>query len=361
MNLFAITLCLTAALGPNHSQLAIHPEFRVSGSAEGVTLTLVSSPGPVALSASDYRVYRGTTPHFLANKNTLVAYVKAPTGTIIKDTTVKSHPGTIYYYKVEELPEGGQPSYLVPVGLNPLRSSDMVSAAVVVPFPPLNVVFIGDSITEGGWIHSPDQNACEACAHSLALGPQPRKVFFSNQGHSGHTTKDYLPGGQDMSNAEAAARSLSANNPGELIFSIMLGTNDSANIGPNGAPANADQYEKNLRATVKQLLVDFPTSKVVIHRPIWYSSNTHNGATYEEEGLERLTSYFPVVASFPKHFPRGKVFLGDTRGYDYFASNYLSTLRIENGRNGTFYLHPNPAGALDLGQLWAQAILRVIP
>jgi lysophospholipase L1-like esterase len=283
-----------------------------------------------------------------------------PNGTsLFVDEAKGIKPGTIVYYKVEAV-EGSKVLALTPSGLSPLKTSAALSAAATVPYPPLNVVFIGDSITEGGWINKPDMNACEACAHALELGPKARLVFFSNQGHSGHTTKDYLPEWEDFTNAEAAAKKLEAEAPGELVFSVMLGTNDSANDGPNGSPANVDQYETNLKSTISALLHDFPQCKVVVHRPIWYSSNTHNGANYEETGLERLTTYFPVVERLAKAFPKGKVFVGDERGYSYFAEAYRGTLRVEHGRNGTFYLHPDPKGALDLGQLWANAILRAV-
>ncbi len=186
------------------------------------------------------------------------------------------------------------------------------------------------------------------------------RFFFSNEGHDGYTTKDYLPGTDTFSHAEEAGKRLITANPGELVFSIMLGTNDSANAGTNGSPVSASQYQTNMTAIAGALLKDFPSCKVVVNRPLWYSPNTHNGATYEEEGLERLTSYFPVISKLPSKFSGHRVFVGDTRGFDYFASTYLTNLNAESGQNGTFYLHPNREGAQALGQLWAAAILRAV-
>jgi lysophospholipase L1-like esterase len=248
--------------------------------------------------------------------------------------------------------------YSLPTSHSTVVTSDALSAAAAMPFAPLKVVFIGDSITQGAGLSRTDWTPCDACAHALELGPEPRQIFYSNEGHSGHTTKDYLPGGSDFSQAIASATRLNAEHDGLLVFSIMLGTNDSASRGPNGSPIDSTTLHSNLRSIVARLLQEFPQSEVVLNRPTWYSSNTHNGATYEEEGLQRLTTYFPVLPWLAREFPRGRVFEGDTRGYDYFAATYLTTLRPEHGQNGTFYLHPNPAGARDLGCLWAQAILR---
>ena len=73
-----------------------------------------------------------------------------------------------------------------------------------------------------------------------------------------------------------------------------------------------------------------------------------------------LKTYLPqidlLVASNAVLHP-GHVFAGDKLGYGYFETNYLTLLTPESGVNGTFYLHPNAAGVLALGGLWANAIV----
>jgi lysophospholipase L1-like esterase len=229
-----------------------------------------------------------------------------------------------------------------------------------------DVVFIGDSITMGAGVpdretQSAPYRATQDLQKDLGSGSS---VTSSNQGQNGHTTTDFLPGGGDFSGVETAAKKLEADHPGQLVFSVMLGTNDSANHGPTGAPLPADGYAKNVRAIIDKLLGEFPDAKFVLHHPIWYSPNTHNGADYQgNAAADRLKSYFgaidAVVADEASSHP-GHVFLGDTDAYDYFSIHFQTELNGENGTNGTFYLHPNPTGAQSLGKFWALAIEKIL-
>lgn len=242
----------------------------------------------------------------------------------------------------------------------------LLHADTLAPGTVYNIVFIGDSITMGAGVPNRDQQAAPVIAtHELEqmLGGGA-SVYFSNQGQNGHTTTDFLPAGSDFAGAEKAASQLMDAHKGQLVFSIMLGTNDSANKGPTGAPLPADSYAKNLHAIIDTLLAQFPDAKFVLNHPIWYSPNTHNGADYEgSSAADRLKSYFgaidSLVADFAKLNP-GHVFLGDTDAYNYFSIHFQTELKGENGTNGTFYLHPNPTGAQTLGKFWATAIAKDI-
>jgi lysophospholipase L1-like esterase len=249
------------------------------------------------------------------------------------------------------------------LALSPLSFTRAVGQPVAGPV--YDVVFVGDSITAGvGTQDAATQAAPVWAAHDLpqALNNQAAAVYFFNQGRSGHTTTDFLPGGADFTSVVAAATQLEAEHPGQLVFSIMLGTNDSANRGPTGAPLAANVYVKNLRTIIDQLLAEFPKAKLVINHPLWYSPNTHNGADYEgSPAADRLKSYFPAIAEVITQEGAahpGHVFLGDTGGYDYFSIHFQTELLGEPGVNGTFYLHPNPAGAKSLGRFWAEALAK---
>ena len=229
----------------------------------------------------------------------------------------------------------------------------------------INIVFIGNSITQGALIATPSHDAPPVKA-ALYLTKQPSvaSVKYSNQGVSGCTTTDYLPTTETLfPKAKAAADKFADETWATLIFSIMLGTNDSAITGPNGAPASPEKYEENMKAIINQLLALYPSCKIVLHRPVWYSPNTYNGAMYLKEGLNRLQSYYPVLQSlveeYAKRFP-GQVFMGDTEAFDYFKANYLTDLIPEEGNAGTFYLHPNEKGAAVLGEYWGKAIMKVV-
>ncbi len=223
----------------------------------------------------------------------------------------------------------------------------------------INVVFIGDSITAGAKITE------KAAAEIKKLKPAS-EVYFSNQGHGGATTLDFLPPATKyFVQIPLEAQKLSASHPGQLVFPIMLGTNDSANKGPKGSPVAAGDYHDNLKKIIDQLLAEFPEARFVLHHPIWYSPNTHNSSDYEgDPAANRLKSYFPALEALVKEYATAKpghVFLGDVEGYDYFAAHHKAELKEENGKSGIFYLHPNEAGAQSLARFWAAAIAKVVP
>lgn len=229
----------------------------------------------------------------------------------------------------------------------------------------LNVVFIGNSITYGAGLPKPLREAPPVKA-AIYLGKQPGigSVRYSNQGVSGATTVDFLPETHTLfDRVTAAADQFKDEDWATLVFSVMLGTNDSAIRGTNGCPVSPEQYRKNLSAIVDRLLVSYPGCRIVLHRPIWYSPNTHNGAMYLQEGLSRLKSYFPEIKRMVKDYSQkqpGRVFLGDTEAFDYFRKHSQELFQAEDGNSGVFYLHPNPDGAVRLGEYWGKAIYRVV-
>lgn len=220
----------------------------------------------------------------------------------------------------------------------------------------VNVVFIGDSITQGMAQYAAPVQAF----HYLSREGQIGRIHFSNQGHAGYTTVNFLPSqGKTFAAVEQAASELTHSQDDTLVFSVMLGTNDSAMNGPLGSPVSPTDYHKNLQSIIDRLLADYPQCKIVVHRPIWYSPNTYNAAQYLADGLQRLESYFgeidAIVANYQQAYP-GRVFAGDRDAFEFFRKNYQSYLRPEAGHEGTFYLHPNEEGADILGRYWATAI-----
>lgn len=230
----------------------------------------------------------------------------------------------------------------------------------------LNIVFIGDSITYGAGL--PDRGTQAppviCAAYFRSMDGYMRvwgDINISNQGHSGYTTLDWLPGTKAFMEAEATAKAFTNQNA-QMIFSIMIGTNDSAMKGTHGAPVAVADYRANLKIIIDQLLKDFPTSKIIIQHPIWYSPNTYNGSMYLQEGLTRLQSYIPVIDELAKSYkttnPK-QVFVGDTKAFKYFKKNAETDFQHEKGHQGIFYLHPNPKGAIALGDYWGKAIAKV--
>ena len=118
-----------------------------------------------------------------------------------------------------------------------------------------------------------------------------------------------------------------------------------------------------MQTIIDSLLDRYTGSIVVVHRPLWYSPTTHNASVYLKAGLERLESYYPVLQTMVEAYQEtrpGRVFLGDTEGFDYFRKHYQEAFQAEAGNSGTFYLHPNRDGAETLGQFWGKALYKVL-
>ncbi|WP_333889370.1 GDSL-type esterase/lipase family protein [Sphingobacterium siyangense] len=224
------------------------------------------------------------------------------------------------------------------------------------------IIFVGDSITEGGALPNPQTQAPPARAFDYVKSKSGKgMVGFSNQGHGGATTFDFLPGKDYYKNVQKAA-DFYEGKP-HLLFSIMLGANDSAIEGTTGAPVSEGGYVSNLEMIIDSLHVAYPNSAFVLHKPLWYSSNTYNSAKYLQEGLDRIGIYGKAIDKLVAQYGKeGKnyVFVGDTNGYAYFKKNHMSKMRPQEGRQGVFYLHPNEGGSQELGILWARALLKKV-
>lgn len=228
----------------------------------------------------------------------------------------------------------------------------------------LNIIYIGNSITQGTMLKLPSTEApgAQACKW-LQQQPDAGTIKNSNQGISGSTTVDFLPISGTLFPKVLQATDALKEPTTTLLFSIMLGTNDSAVKGPNGSPVSPKQYYTNMKVIIDELLERYPQCLVILHRPLWYSPNTYNNAMYLKEGLKRLENYLPqleaLVSSYGQTHPQ-KVFMGDTDAFDYFKANHLTAFVAEEGNAGTFYLHPTKDGAVKLGEFWGKAIYKVI-
>lgn len=223
------------------------------------------------------------------------------------------------------------------------------------------IVFIGNSITYGAGLKNPATDAPPD--HAIAWLQAKNyygELHFSNQGVSGATTIDFLPATNKLFPRVIQGADLYKNQKdATLVFSVILGTNDSAVSGPNGAPVSPASYERNVKTIIDTLLNKYPGSRVILHRPIWYSPNTYNRSRYMDEGLNRLQTYFPVldkvVESYQSSHPT-RVFCGDTDAFEYFKKNAIILFQKEKGNAGIFLLHPNEKGAQELGVFWAKGI-----
>lgn len=239
----------------------------------------------------------------------------------------------------------------------------LVFAVCAVANGKIGVVFVGNSITQGALLDEPQNDAPPAKTASCLAATIGEAVEFRNCGVSGATTVDFLPVADRLfAKVIAAADELSAGGC-SLLFSISLGTNDSACSGPLGAPVIPAQYYTNLKVIIDELLARYPGCRVVVQYPIWYSPTTYNGAMYLKAGLERLQSYMPEVDRLVETYDashKGRVFAGSPDGFDFFKDNYADYFTEEQGRAGVFYLHPNKEGASRLAEIWCDGLLKAL-
>ena len=218
-----------------------------------------------------------------------------------------------------------------------------------------NIIYIGNSITAGA-LHADKTKSAPPVYTSDFVGKElSADVNFRNCGRSGATTLDFIPQQQrDFTRVEKAIGEIKAISDEPIIFSIMLGTNDSANFGPNGSPISNEDYKNNLMTMIGRIRELAPGATFILHRPIWYSPNTHNASQYLVAGQKRMEGYTDVLIELAAS--NKDIHLGDCDAFDFFSRKYLKYMFAEDGKAGTFYLHPNEAGARKLARYWARAI-----
>ena len=223
----------------------------------------------------------------------------------------------------------------------------------------ISIIFIGNSITYGAQHKQPGLTAPPVIASAFLAKKMKARVFWRNCGVSGATTYDFLPShNRYFPKVEQAVKEIQALTDEPIIFSIMLGTNDSACTRTTGAPVSNENYKKNLLTIIGQLRKMAPNAKFILHRPIWYSPNTYNGAMYLKEGLERMVGYTPVLSEIAQS--NKDIFMGDEEAFSFFKEKYEKYLCPENGHAGTFYLHPNEKGAVKLAKFWVDTIIPLL-
>ena len=251
--------------------------------------------------------------------------------------------------------------FLTIIGLALLLASPYVAKAKG-DSEPCNIVYIGNSITYGA-LHKDRIKTAPPITTSAMVGKALGvEVEFRNCARSGATTCDFLPeGGRDWPKvAQAMKEFKSKSNAGEaIIFSIMLGTNDSAIDGTTtGSPVSRADYKQNLKKIIEACREVCPNAIFVLHRPIWYSPNTYNGTMYLAAGLKRVSRYIDELVALANEFDY--IYLGDVDGFGFFEKNHKRFHVPEKGNAGTFYLHPNEKGAKHLSKFWSEAIVKAI-
>ncbi len=229
-----------------------------------------------------------------------------------------------------------------------------------------NMVFIGNSITYGALHEHPEKSAPPVMAATwIESQPGTGAVHCLNMGKSGRTSFDFLPGNKEKGFFDELILKtdrLQNDFPGcQLVFSIMLGTNDSAER-PTNSRTTVYKYHCNMTDIVETLLQRYPDAKVFLHRPIYFSVPfvTKNLSEQSVSAPKLQKRYFKslkkICAELGDKYP-GHIFIGDSKAYSYFKKNHETLFFKENGTGCTFYLHPNEEGAKELAGFWGRAIV----
>jgi len=221
----------------------------------------------------------------------------------------------------------------------------------------LNIVFIGDSITSGYLMKFPERDAPPVYAAAWLKGQLGvTNVLFRNCGKPAYRTDQFLP--DQVNSAWGGVKQAGEsyrNVPGTLIFSVMLGANDSAGNGDTERHSPA-RFKADMKRLVEALRGSFPESVVVIHHPTGYTKAPGTNPEYLARYKQAINSLVGEVAGAHS----GRVFLGDVSAWAFFDAN-METHWFKETRCGVpYYVHPNELGAGVIGGLWGKAILQAV-
>ena len=74
--------------------------------------------------------------------------------------------------------------------------------------------------------------------------------------------------------------------------------------------------------------------------------------------MNRATEYITPLEELARE--NDDIYLGDCKSYELFKREHHRYMFAEKGNAGTFYLHPNEEGAVELAENWAKAIASAV-
>ena len=252
-------------------------------------------------------------------------------------------------------------------------SADVSAVGMPTMSHSFNLVFIGNSITYGA-LHPHRETTAPPAQCSLWLQRQENidSVYFQNCGRSGRTTYHFLPRADDVvpagdktyfADVVKKTRQLVDSHPSlPLVFSIMLGTNDTVER-PRNAHTSTEDYVDNMVTIIDSLLSLWPDAHVVLNRPIYYTPDYHTkgGSIATKKSLRLLNDYYKSFPEIVARCKSGHVHQGDADAYGYFKEHWKTDVVEEKDARGkAYWLHPNEQGARQLGAFWGKAILKSV-
>jgi lysophospholipase L1-like esterase len=279
--------------------------FSVTGTATGLMAGLIEATAvsPTAVSWSATAALGGTGPYtYIIQRDTNPNFTSPTTvGTTLTGTdTGPFTAGTIYYYRILATDSAGSPA--TATGLAKIRTGFGFPAnqvlPVVIPYPAIGVISIGDSITNG--MVSGLSPVVRASYH---MNKGARVFTFLNRGIVSSTTTLWRSdnGSNYLDNAIAAGDALAT---AEKWATIMLGANDVAIEGLSVATYTTNMTE------IANFLVAAGYKVLLIPPPIALDPSA--GANL----AEKLTGYGAALADLADD---QDIFVADNKTRDEFV------------------------------------------
>jgi lysophospholipase L1-like esterase len=262
-----------------------------------------------------YQWYRSTTANFTPGAGNLLA---GATSLTLADSASLT-ADTPYYYVCRATDGASQ-------------TADSNQVAGVLKAAPLNLGFIGDSITAGYGL-SAGQDPATQIVPILRKLYKDRTITATNKAVSGSKTSQWVTGQTNLTSAKTDFASA-----GVTHVHIMLGANDAASS--NLVPAAT--YKSNLQNIIADL--NGAGYKVILSYPTFIPAGANSGAT-TTASVALARSYMAQIDSLIDNV---NVLRGDVWAYNYFIGN-LSEYQSD-------MTHPTAAGAISLATIWARAI-----
>lgn len=306
----------------NSGSLTNPTSLSVTASAASLTMGAlsVSARTTSSITVSWSAATGGTgTKTYVLYRHTSAPFTPPGTGTSVGSTTstslTDSSPGTgNVFYRVVVTDGASSTSTSV-------QSASQGALLTRVVLAPIVVGLIGDSIT--------NFMGTASAFISLLQAQEPTRTVSlgSNQGVSGTTSTDWLPGGSYLPGALSAFATA-----GVTHVSIMLGTNDSK---PSVATSTGT-YSSNIASIAAACVT--AGYKVCLNAPLYLTP----GGSWDEASNTKIIAYRDSLAALTNGTT---IFMGDTQLFDAVAASPATYL--SDG------VHPNGTGNTLIWNRWA--------